>query len=233
MTDNVISTQSPDLPERETLNSAGLPVLPARFPPLGKRRLFSLAMARRELAQHVPAAREEAVARIKGLIANGATQHEIDDARQLLSFLRHSRGPMFQLRILEETGAGKLQPLIRPDQSSLERVREIAAAIATAINQIPLREIERAIASLHRPWLPGDAADEHRALAERFMAGTAAENIANPRFAPLQRLVEEAGQAARITSGASPKRIAAAIAKAREQIAARICNGEIDSITEI
>lgn len=233
MTDIVISTQSPDRADREILNSAGLPVLPARFAPLGKRRLFSLAMTRRELAQHLPAAREEAVAGIKALIANGGPQHEIDDARQLLAFLRHSRGPMFQLRILQETGAGKLQPLITPDQSSLERVREISAAIATAINQMPLRDIERAIASLHRPWLPDDATDEHRALAERFMAGTAAENIASPRLAPLQRLVEEAGQAARIASGASPKRIAAAIAKAREHIAARICNGEIDTITGI
>ena len=217
----------------ETLNSVGLPVLPNRFAPLGKRRLFSLAMARRELASHLPGALMQAVDRIKALIAEAAPQNYIDDARQELAFLRHSRGPLFQLGILTQTGAGKLQPLIMPNQTSLERVREIGAAIAIAVNQIPLRDIQRAIRSLHRPWFPDSVATTHRALADAFMAGSAADNIADPRFARLQRLVDEAGQAARATTGGNPKRIAAAITSARDAIAARIRDGEIDTITEL
>ena len=233
MTKPVITPESPNRADRETLNSAGLPMLPARFAPSGRRRLFSFAMARRELAQHLPPAREEAVARIKALMANGAREQEIDDARQILAFLRHSRGPMFQLAILQETSTGKLQPLITPDQSSLERVREISAAIATAINQIPLRTIKRTINMLHRPWLPENAAHQNRALAERFLANTPAENMADPCFAPLQRLVDEAAQAGHITSGGKAKHIDAATTKAREAVARRICNGEIGKITEI
>jgi cell filamentation protein len=211
----------------------GLPLLPRRFTAAGKRRLFTLPRARTALITHLPAAREEAMEQLQALIAHSASARQIDDARQEVTFLRHARGPKFQLAVLMDIGYGKIEPVIVPNQTSLERVREISAAIAVAINQQPRMAILRAIRKIHKPLFPDDVMAGHHRLATEFLANTAEANLADDRFAHLQRLIDQRAEDVALASGSSTAAISDAIAKATADIAERIRDGELESIDEL
>jgi hypothetical protein len=59
------------------------------------------------------------------------------------------------------------------------------------------------------------------------LASTAQDNLADPRFANAQRLVDKAVAVASRSSGGNIKHINAATAKARADIAARIRSGDL------
>jgi Fic/DOC family len=201
---------------------SGIPVLPPRDAPMARRYLMSLARARRELQQHLPDAREEALERVSQRRAEGAPPTQIEAAQQELSVLRHAKGPMFQLMILEQTGFDRIEPVINPQQSAFERVKEIAAAIAIGINQQPRSVIEYAGRNLHQPFfLPGASPHQDR-LATEFLRNTAVANRADPRFARAQAIVDDAATAAACDATRNPEVILAAANAARTEVARKI-----------
>jgi hypothetical protein len=201
---------------------SGIPMLPPRDAPMARRYLMTLAKARRELQQHLPDAREEALERVSLSLAEGAAPAQIEAAQQELSVLRHAKGPMFQLTILEQTGFKRIEPVINPQQSAFERVKEIAAAIAIGINQQPRGVIERASRSLHRPfYIPGASPHQDR-LAVEFLKNTAAANRADPRFMAAQAIVDAAAAAAACEATRDPDVILAAANAARTEVARKI-----------
>ena len=208
----------------------GLPQLPPRSTRDGKRRLMTPAIARRELDAHLAEARREALERLQSL---DAQSDHLADARQELAYLRHGRGPKFQLSVLVELDCGKIDPVINPAQSSLERVLEIGAAIGVAIRQYQAEAVEAAMRRLHIPVLPDDVAAEYHALAELFLSNSARENFEDQRFAKAQRLVDQANERAATVVGVTPKRLAQATEATRAIIADLIRRGELELISQI
>jgi hypothetical protein len=206
---------------------SGIPLFPPRDAPAARRYLMSLAKARRELQHHLPDAREEALERLASLIGESAASSQIEAAQQELSLLRHAKGPMFQLAVLAETGFDPIEPCVKPGQSALERVREIAAAISIGINQQPRGIIEHAARAPHRPlYVPGASPYQDR-LAAEFLANTAATNRADPRFAKAQAMVDDAATAAAADATRNPQAILAAANAARVEVARKIRLGEL------
>jgi cell filamentation protein len=201
---------------------SGIPMLPPRDAPNARRYLMTLAKARRELQQHLPDAREEALERISMSLAEGATPAQIEAAQQELSVLRHAKGPMFQLTILEQIGFTRIEPVINPKQSAFERVKEIAAAIAIGINQQPRGVIERASRNLYRPLYLSGASPHQDRLAAEFLKNTAAANRADPRFMAAQSIVDDAATAAACEATRDPDAILAAANTARTEVARKI-----------
>ena len=209
------------------LGVSGIPLFPTRDAPAARRYLMSLAKARRELQQHLPDARDEALERLASLIADSAATVQVDTARQELNLLRHARGPMFQIAVLAQAGFDPIEPCVNPRQSALERVREIAAAISIGINQQPRGIIERAARAIHRPlYVPGASPYQDR-LAAEFLGNTATTNRADPRFAAAQAMVDDAATAAAFDATRNPEVINAAANAARIDVARRIRLGEL------
>ena len=209
------------------LGVSGIPLFPTRDAPAARRYLMSLAKARRELQQHLPDARDEALERLASLIAESAVPAQIGKAQQELGLLRHARGPMFQIAVLAQTGFDPIEPCVNPKQSALERVREIAAAISIGINQQPRGIIERAARAIHRPlYVPGASPYQDR-LAAEFLSNTATTNRADPRFAKAQAMVDDAATAAAFDATRNPEVINAAANAARIDVARKIRLGEL------
>jgi cell filamentation protein len=136
------------------IGGAGLPVLPDRDAPAGQRYMMPLDKARAALIESLDAARAEAIARVTTLSDSGAPPREIDRAYHEMAFVRHARGPMFQAMLLTALGHGKIEVVLDPKQSVLERVRQIANGLIIGINHYPRGDIERASLSLQAPRLP-------------------------------------------------------------------------------
>ena len=219
------------LPEDYSISAAtgvsGIPLFPTRDAPAARRYLMSLAKARRELQQHLPDARDEALERLASLIADSAATAQINTAQQELSLLRHAKGPMFQIAVLAQTGFDPIEPCVSPKQSALERVREIAAAISIGINQQPRGIVERADRAIHRPlYVPGASPHQDR-LAAEFLRNTATTNRADPRFAAAQAMVDEAATTAAFDATRNPQVLLAAANAARIDVARKIRLGEL------
>lgn len=199
----------------------GFPLLPSRDATVHRRYITTLSKAGHLLKAHIAAAIAEATARVAS-----APSDAISAARQELGFLRHSKGPLFQLEVLASLGVSKLLAVIHDSQSPLETVREIATAVLIELSEYPQTALAQASLALDRPADPVGGLPHQDRLAAEFLANSAQDNLADPRFANAQRLVEKTISATSRASGGNFIQINAATEKARTDIAARIRMGD-------
>ena len=204
----------------------GLPTLPPRDPPTGRHYLISLARIQEELTCLLTPARVQAAERLAALRAANATEAELAEAYHELSFLRHAKGPMFQAALLVELGQRKIRPLLSDEQSALERVREISAAIMGAINTHPRGLVEQTVLQLHKPLDPEEAGSQDDRRAALFLANTAAANRRTAGLIAPQRVFDAIISKASNVDGRDPRAVQAELEQARQTIAARIRAGE-------
>lgn len=218
---------SADLFPQPLRGIVGLPVLPARDAPQQRRYLRTMSRARRALEANLGLAKDEALIVLERLKAADATSEAIADARHELAFLRSDQGPLFQAALLEACGYAQITPALRPEQSPLEIVREIAAAVIVGLNQQPPAMLERLAREVEVPTHPHGGSPHQDRLAAAFLANTASENREDQRFAAWQRVVEESASRARMIYGGDPQKIAAETNAMRNQAAEHIRRGDM------
>src|SRR3546814_534302 len=123
-----------DLAPEARIGPAGIAMLPNRAPPEGQRYRVTLAKAREELERYLPAARQQAAERLRELIGESAPSTAIANARTELAYVRHAKGPIYQSHLLTYLGVRQVDAVVTAQQTPLERVREIGAALGVQIN---------------------------------------------------------------------------------------------------
>jgi cell filamentation protein len=213
-----------DLAPEARIGPAGIAMLPQRAPPEGQRYRVTLAKAREELDRYLPAARQQAADRLRGLIAEGAPSAAIANARTELAYVRHAKGPVYQSHLLTYLGVRQVDAVISPQQTPLERVREIGAALGVQINTQQPAQLQRAVRSLERPVLPPGHSPGQERLAAEFLKNTPEKNNADPRLAPAQAIVDAAMKTAR-DRGESARMVGTIGESTRQLVAERIKSG--------
>lgn len=117
----------------------------------GPRTTMSVAKATSELERYMPAARQEAAERLRGLAKADAPAARLDAARAELAYVSHPKGPAYQARLLGELGGRDVAAVITCEQTPLARVRELGAAIGDQLAKQETARIERAMQALDRP----------------------------------------------------------------------------------
>ncbi|MFC4594569.1 Fic/DOC family protein [Sphingobium tyrosinilyticum] len=202
----------------------GIAFLPPRDPPTGQRYRLSLAKVRDELSRYLPAARSEAADRWQKLVRDGEADGRIAAARIELAYVRHAKGPVYQTQLLSQLGQKDVDAVITAQQTPLERVREIGAALAARINTQQPAQILRAVRSLESPILPPGLSPVQERLAELFLKNSPQENMADPRLQAAVTLLEQVEKASR-AKGEGPRVVEGAIEATRTVIAANIRSG--------
>ena len=179
------------------IGPAGMAMLPERAPPEGQRYRVTLGKAREELERYLPAARQQAADRLSSLIKEGASPATIANAHTELAYVRHPKGPVYQSHLLTYLGVRQVDAVIAQQQTPLERVREIGAALGVQINAQQPAHLQRALRALERPALPPGHSPGQERLAALFLKNTADKNNADPRLAPAQAIVDAAMKTAR------------------------------------
>ena len=213
-----------DLAPEARIGPAGIAMLPQRAPPEGQRYRITLGKVREELERYLPAARQQAADRLRGLIKDGAASASVANARTELAYLRHAKGPVYQSHLLTYLGVRQVDAVITKEQSPLERVREIGAALGVQINSQQSAQLQRAVRSLERPALPPGHSPGQERLAELFLKNTPEKNNADPRLAPAQAIVDAALKTAR-DRGDSARMIGTVGESTRQLVADRIKTG--------
>jgi cell filamentation protein len=185
----------------------------------------TLSKAREELEPYLPAARQQAADRLHALVREEAPSAAIAHARTELAYVRHPKGPVYQSNLLTYLGIRQVDAVIGPKQTPLERVREIGAALGVQINAQQPSQLQRAVRSLERPLLPQGHSPGQERLAALFLRNAPEKNLADPRLAPAQTIVDTAMQLAR-DRGDSARSVAAQGEAARQRIADSIRTGE-------
>jgi len=206
------------------IGPAGIAMLPQRAPPDGQRYRVTLAKAREELERYLPAARQQAADRLRSMIKEAALSTAIANARTELAYVRHAKGPVYQTHLLTYLGVRQVDAVVSPQQTPLERVREIGAALGVQINSQQPTHVQRAVRALERPVLPPGHSPGQERLAEQFVKNTPEKNHADPRLAPAQAIVDAAMQTAR-DRGESSRMIATIGESTRQLVADRIKTG--------
>ncbi|RZM36950.1 MAG: cell filamentation protein [Sphingomonas sp.] len=206
------------------IGPAGIAMLPQRAPPEGQRYRVTLAKAREELERYLPAARQQAADRLRGMIKEGAPSAAIANARTELAYVRHAKGPVYQTHLLTYLGVRQVDAVVSPQQTPLERVREIGAALGVQINGQQPTHVQRAVRALERPVLPPGHSPGQERLAEQFVKNTPEKNHADPRLAPAQAIVDAAMQTAR-DRGESSRMVGTIGESTRQLVADRIKTG--------
>lgn len=116
--------------------------------PAGPRSVLSPAKVQEELDKYLPTARLEAVAVLRSAAKAGAPASEIEAARSDLNYLNHAKGPAYQARLVEQLGSRDVQAVITRNQTPLERVRELGAAIGAEIKQRDPAQAAKAMAAI-------------------------------------------------------------------------------------
>nr|WP_254108258.1 MULTISPECIES: Fic family protein [unclassified Sphingomonas]AJW29474.1 Cell filamentation protein Fic [Sphingomonas sp. JE1] len=208
----------PDAPLLPRTGPGGIAFLPPRDPPTGQRYRLPLAKVRDELDRYLPAARGEAADRLQKLVQGGAPDGRIAAARTELAYVRHAKGPAYQTRLLAHLGQKEVDAVITAQQTPLERVREIGAALATRIHTQPPAQVLRAVRSLERPMLPPGQSPPQERLAEQFLRNTPEQNKADPRFLGAEALLDRVHKAS-LAKGDAPRLVDGAVDAARTRIA--------------
>lgn len=214
-----------DLGPEARMGPGGMALLPPRDPPAGQRYKMSLAKVREELDRYMPPARAEAADRLRTLTREGAPANQISNAQIELAYVRHAKGPVYQSHLLTYLAHRDVEAVIHRNQTPLERVREIGSALAVQINMQNTAQLQRAIRALERPILPPGHSPAHERLAETFLKNAPEKNLADPRLAPAQAIVESVITAAR-ERGESAKAITSLGEATRRTIAGKIRSGE-------
>lgn len=114
----------------------------------GPRSVLSPAKVQEELDKYLPHARLEAVAALRGAAKAGASASDIEAARSDLNYLNHAKGPAYQARLIEQLGTRDVQAVITRNQTPLERVRELGAAIGAEINRRDPEQVAKVMTSI-------------------------------------------------------------------------------------
>ena len=213
-----------DLAPEARIGPAGIAMLPNRAPPEGQRYRVTLAKAREELERYLPAARQQAAERLRELIGESAPSTAIANARTELAYVRHAKGPIYQSHLLTYLGVRQVDAVVTAQQTPLERVREIGAALGVQINGQQSAQLQRAVRALERPILPPG----QERLAELFIKNTPEMNHADPRLSPAQAIVDAAMKTA-ADLGESARMVATIRESTRQLVADRIkAGGSLD-----
>ncbi len=213
-----------DLAPEARIGPAGIAMLPQRAPPEGQRYRVTLGKVRDELERYLPAAKQQATERLRGLLKEDAPASAIENARTELAYVRHAKGPVYQSHLLTYLGVRQVDAVISPQQTPLERVREIGAALAAQINAQQPGHLQRAVRALERPVLPPGHSPGQERLAALFLKNTAEKNNADPRLAPAQAIVDTALKTAR-ERGESARMVNTIAESTRQLVADRIKTG--------
>lgn len=213
-----------DLAPEARLGPAGIAMLPDRNPPEGQRYRVPLAKAREDLERYLPVARQQAADRLRTLVKDGAPSTAIANARTELAYVRHTKGPIYQSHLLNNLGIRQVDAVITKEQTPLERVREIGAALGVQIRQQQPTQLQRAVRALERPVLPPGHSPHQERLAALFLKNTPEKNHADPRLAPAQALVDAAIATSR-ERGDSTRAIGAIGESTRQRVAEQIKTG--------
>ncbi|NML91941.1 cell filamentation protein [Sphingobium sp. TB-6] len=214
----------PGAPLLPRTGPGGIAFLPPRDPPTGQRYRLPLAKVREELDHYLPAARAEAADRLKKLVQGGEAEARISAARVELAYVRHAKGPLYQTQLLSHLGQREVDAVITAQQTPLERVREIGAALAARINTQQPAQVLRTVRSLERPILPSAQSPAQERLADLFLKNTPEQNKADPRFLGAEALLERVQQASR-AKGDGTRLVEGATDAARTAIAANMRAG--------
>ena len=199
-----------------------------RFLPRGRRQFMYLAVAQQLLDDHLVLARAQAKQRVSDLNDNNAPRAEIDAAHRDLVYLDHPKGAGFQLGLLGGIGVRRIEVIARPDQSALERIREIAYGLMIALGGQPRDSVEDANWRLLRPHYVRYGSPHQARMADQFLRNSAALNRSDPRFAAAQRMVDRAGGSSAQLKGRDAAAMHAVTEHLRRGVANRIRTGEVD-----
>lgn len=214
-----------DLSPEARIGPAGIAMLPKRAPPEGQRYRVTLTKVREEMERYLPAARQQAADRLRGLVKEGAPSAAIANARTELAYVRHAKGPVYQSHLLTYLGVRQIDAVVTPQQTPLERVREIGAALGVQINNQQPARLQRAVRALERPILPPGYSPGQERLAATFLKNTPEMNHADTRLAPAQAIVDAAMQTAR-DRGESARMVGTIGESTRQLVADRIKLGD-------
>lgn len=232
-TNPALSLQQPFFGGERGLARFGLPELPGRAPSPALRKLYSVERAKREIDRCGTEALTEARARLAQHIEAQASGEVLLDAQQVVDFLRHSRGPKFQVAMLLHCGHPNIEVIHAKDQTPYERVYEVSMAVASAIYAQTGIAIRKAMAALEARVGTSEEMAQWAALAETFLSNTPTQNYNLPVLRRVEELIDAYGQNAMREFGGDPQRAAQAVHEAREDVARRIRAGDIDLIEDI
>lgn len=196
----------------------GIALLPDRYPPRGRRRLTPLARARQQVNESLHAAIDEA----ERSLAKGGRGPA---ALQELEWLRHAKGPLFQIALLSDIGFGKIDILVDSSHSALERVREIGYGLLVGIVQQPIVVIESALRRLKRGRYARGGSPHLDRMADQFLRNSPSANREDSRFSALQREADEIARNTSLLEGRDPVPLNMVVEQLRQQIAAQIRTG--------
>lgn len=206
------------------IGAHGIAMLPQRAPPTGQRYRVTLGKVREELDRYLSAARQQAAERLRALGAGDAPMEQIAHARTELAYVRHAKGPVYQSHLLTYLGVRQVDAVIHAQQTPLERVREIGAALGVQINSQQPAQLQRAVRSLERPILPPGHAPGQERLSALFLKNSPDSNLADSRLAAAQGIVDAAMQTAR-ERGESARMVNTIAESTRQLVAERIRTG--------
>ena len=211
------------------IGAHGIALLPQRAPPTAQRYRITLGKVREELERYLPTARQQAGERLRKLVGEDAAPDKIGAARTELAYVRHAKGPVYQSHLLTYLGVRQVDAVISAEQTPLERVREIGAALGVQINAQQAVQLQRAVRALERPVLPPGHAPGQERLAAAFLKNSPESNLADTRLAGAQAIVDAAMQTAR-ERGESGRMVTSIGESTRQLVAERIRSGSaIDS----
>ena len=162
----------------------GIAFLPPRDPPTGQRYRLSLTKVGQELENYLPSARAEAAGRIDKLLKEGAPESQITYARGELTYLEHSRGPAYQTQLLKQLGQRDVDAVVTAQQTPLERVREIGAALGTRLKSQQPALVQRAIRALEQGMSESSGPDAGSPIGKGVESGVVSRKTQNPAPAP-------------------------------------------------
>ena len=217
------AVQRDTVPEAR-IGAHGIALLPQRAPPTGQRYRITLNKVRDELERYLPSARQYAGERLRTLIGQDAPSEKIAAARTELAYVRHAKGPVYQSHLLTYLGVRQVDAVISSEQTPLERVREIGAALGVQINAQQPVQLQRAVRALERPILPPGHAPGQERLAATFLKNSPESNLADSRLAAAQGIVDAAMQTAR-ERGESVRMVTSIGESTRQIVADRIRSG--------
>lgn len=207
------------------IGAHGIALLPQRAPPTGQRYRVTLNKVRDELERYLPSARQQAGERLRALVADDAPSAQIANARTELAYVRHAKGPVYQSHLLIYLGVRQVDAVITAEQTPLERVREIGAALGVQINAQQSVQLQKAVRALERPILPPGHAPGQERLAAQFLKNSPESNLTDTRLVAAQGIVDAAMQTAR-ERGESARMVTSIGESTRQLVAERIRSGD-------
>ena len=162
----------------------GIAFLPPRDPPTGQRYRLSLNKVGHELNRYLPSARTEAAGRIDKFVKEGAPESRVTHARAELAYLEHSRGPAYQAQLLKQLGQRDVDAVITAQQTPLQRVREIGAALGTRIKSQQPALVQRAIRAVEQGMSESSGPATGTPIGKGMESGPVSPKSQNPAPAP-------------------------------------------------